>query len=96
MHSSSKIFLFLLFVMLLSGCWAPSCPRRTCHVKLEHRHEDPSGTYRGRFMLLPPRVHLLWDKNKGNANTMKQAGDKATKEPKQKKQPKKLFEWERN
>ena len=59
------LIIFLFFSM--SSCWAPRCPMATCHVRMEHQHGDlVSGVFSGRY-LYPPKIHFLWDKNKGEA-----------------------------
>jgi hypothetical protein len=37
----------------------------TCHVRMEHQHDDVvAGVYSGRY-LVPPRIHFFWEKKKG-------------------------------
>ncbi|NBA87413.1 hypothetical protein GVN16_16685 [Emticicia sp. CRIBPO] len=63
-----NIILLLLILFCVTSCWAPRCPMKTCRVKQEHFHEDQvSGVFMGRG-LYPPRIHYLWDKDKGEAN----------------------------
>lgn len=30
----------LLSILMLNSCWSARCPKRTCHVQVEHRHGD--------------------------------------------------------
>ena len=66
---SKAILLSGLLLFLLSSCWAPRCPDKTCHVRMEHIHDDKvSGIFTGRTQILPTRIHYLWDKDKGEKN----------------------------
>lgn len=61
-----KILGFFIIVVLLSSCWAPRCPVDSCHVKFEHVHSDyVSGVFNGRSITSVPKLHFLWDKDKG-------------------------------
>lgn len=60
------IFSLLFVVLMLSSCWAPRCPVDSCHVKFEHVHSDyVSGVFIGRKLTAVPKLHFLWDKDKG-------------------------------
>jgi hypothetical protein len=84
-------FIFLFFVC--AACWAPRCPMDTCHVRQEHVHSDlVIGVFMGRY-LYPPRIHFLWDANKGETNpdTKFQADGTS----KSKRKLRKKFPWEK-
>ncbi len=78
---------------MLQSCWAPRCPMDTCRSKYEHQHSDQvSGIFSSRI-LAAPKLHFIWDKNKGTENPdTKFQPDGLTR--KQKKARKK-FPWER-
>ena len=85
----------VVLVFFLSSCWAPRCPDKTCRVRMEHRHSDKvSGVFMGRTQILPPRMHYLWDKDKGERNpdtkTLPSGGDS-----RQSRKLRKKFPWER-
>jgi hypothetical protein len=88
-----KILYFLFIITLLSSCWAPRCPMDTCRVRMEHRHDDlVSGVFSGRS-LHPPKIHFLWDKNKGTANP--NTDFKANAPSRKERKLRKKFPWER-
>lgn len=70
MKSKNKLrYITVLLAVGLSGCWAPRCPVDTCLVEFEHVHASHiSGVFSGKNPLHPPKVHFLWDKNKGEVN----------------------------
>jgi hypothetical protein len=84
--------LTLMIVLFCTSCWAPRCPMDTCNVRMEHRHDDlVTGVFSGRY-LYPPRLHFLWDKDKGEANPdtkFKGEGGRS------KRKLRKKFPWER-
>lgn len=86
-----KIFFQLLTLTTFStSCWAPRCPVDTCLVKFEHVHSDyVNGIFSGK-KLYPPKVHFLWDKNKGENNP-----DTDLKTTPGRKKLKKKFPWEK-
>jgi hypothetical protein len=60
-----KLTILIFAVVSMSACWAPRCPMKTCHVRMEHQHKDlVTGVFAGRY-LYPPKIHFLWDINKG-------------------------------
>jgi hypothetical protein len=84
-----KLLILIFVMMVVSSCWAPRCPMSTCHVRMEHQHDDlVTGVYSGRY-LVPPRIHFLWERNKGEA-----APDAAI-TPRGSKKTKKKYPWER-
>lgn len=70
MKKHGKLFIISAFLLTgLSGCWAPRCPINSCLVDFEHVHgSHVSGVFSGRNPLHPPKVHFLWDKDKGELN----------------------------
>ncbi|MCY7353148.1 MAG: hypothetical protein LH606_21240 [Cytophagaceae bacterium] len=92
-----RILLYGLFLLgnclLFSSCWAPRCPMKSCHVRVEHRHEGMA--YRGRSVLASP-VHGLGfaGKNRGGEG-VGESSFKKNKDPKTKKKFKKLLPWEK-
>lgn len=86
-----KLILFILLLIINSSCWAPRCPIESCRSRYEHQHDDiVSGVFSGHYTLIP-RVHFLWDKQKGESNpdTKFQPGTKNSKKLKKK------YPWER-
>ena len=66
----------------------------TCRSKYEHKHNDiVAGVFSPRFGI-PQRVHLLWDKDKGESNPNVDFGPGAAGGTKKKK-TKKRYPWER-
>lgn len=77
----------------LVSCWAPRCPMKSCHVKMEHRHEGM--VYRGRSVFAS-RVHgfgFAAKNRSGDAD--EQSAFRKNKDPKTKKKFRKLLPWEK-
>ncbi len=84
-----KNLLVIFILVAMTSCWAPRCPMNTCHVRMEHQHDDVvAGVYSGRY-LVPPRIHFFWDKKKG------ESAPDAILTPKGSKKTKKKYPWER-
>ncbi|MCA0362971.1 MAG: hypothetical protein LCH67_02940 [Bacteroidetes bacterium] len=91
MRNSKLIFFSLLAALFLSSCWAPRCPMESCHIKMEHRHSTQvSGTFSGKSLTAVPRIHFLWDSEKGEKITETGTVPKTSKRKMRKK-----FPWER-
>lgn len=88
-----KYLIVILSSLIMASCWAPRCPMNTCGVRMEHTHSDQvSGVFSGR-LLHPPRLHYLWDKNKGEANP--ETGFQPDGLTRKQKKARKKFPWER-
>lgn len=58
-HTQKIASIFLLCSMLLTSCWAPRCPMKSCHVTFEHKHEGSN--YRG-GSFITARKHWIWER----------------------------------
>ncbi len=87
-----KNIAIIILIFCCSSCWAPRCPISTCRTTLEHQHGDlVTGVFRGKNEITP-KVHFLWDKNKGEKNP--NTDFKASGGP-SKRQVRKKFPWEK-
>ena len=86
---------YILVLLLLTGCWAPRCPVKTCEVNMEHRHADPAGAYAGRPIMSKVRFHNFLSKKEREKrrDTPSEGGRKRGRKPRT---AKKLFDWEKD
>ena len=87
-----SLFVLIFVLLTASGCWAPRCPMKSCHVSMEHRHEGQ--VFRGRYAgLFRSPVHGPgWYFSR---NTKQEGGTRKNKDPKTKRKFKKLLPWEK-
>lgn len=78
---------------LLSSCWAPKCPMKSCHVKMEHRHEGR--IYRGSSIFASPTHSFGWKMKNARGEAEEKSLYQENKDPKTKKKFKKLLPWEK-
>lgn len=91
MNKIKVIFVFVFLASSLTACFAPRCPDRSCHVKMEHRHSGQIFRYRSVF---PSKVHTpLWYLTRNSEKAS--GGARKNRDPKTKKKFKKLLPWEK-
>lgn len=92
-----RILIFCLMLIangwLLSGCWAPRCPMKSCHVRMEHRHGGMA--YRGRSLLASPMHGFGFAVKNRSGEGVEESSLKKNKDPKTKKKFKRLLPWEK-
>ncbi|MBC7893548.1 MAG: hypothetical protein H7Y12_15130 [Sphingobacteriaceae bacterium] len=77
----------------LSSCWAPRCPEKSCHVRIEHRHGGMA--YRGRSIFASPVHGFGFAAKNRSGDADEKSAFKKNKDPKTKKKFKKLLPWEK-
>ncbi len=77
----------------LTSCWAPRCPEKSCHVRIEHRHEGMA--YRGRSIFASPVHGFGFAAKNRSGDADEKSAFKKNKDLKTKKKFKKLLPWEK-
>lgn len=90
--SSVRLMVLLGMCLLLSSCWAPRCPMKSCHVAMDHRHQGQ--VYRGGSIFASKMHNPYWYATR-NSKQGEGGGLRKNKDPKTKKKFKKLLPWEK-
>lgn len=85
--------LLVLIFCSLTGCWAPRCPMKSCHVRMEHRHEGM--VFRGRSIFASPMHGFGFAAKNRSGEAGEQSEFRKNKDPKTKGKFKKLLPWEK-
>lgn len=85
--------LLLTVACQLTSCWAPRCPMKSCHVRMEHRHEGM--VFRGRSILASPVHGFGFAAKNKSGEAGEQSAFRKNKDPKTKKKFRKLLPWEK-
>ncbi len=91
-YYSHVLWVGIILCGCLTSCWAPHCPMKSCHVKMEHRHEG--NVYRG-GSIFASRMHNPYWYMTRNSKQAESGGLRTNKDPKTKKKFKKLLPWEK-
>ncbi|WP_128544616.1 hypothetical protein [Larkinella soli] len=91
-------FVILLLSFVVTGCMAPNCPIKSCHVRMEHPHGGK--VYRGTVLgtMHGPAWWVSNRKGEGASASMardKKGSDEGGSDGKKKQKFKKRFRWER-